>query len=109
MAVGHRAGQAARELSEQLSYERLLQSSLPNAAPSQITLRNHYLAVTHTVILQVPELTGFLTFLFKKKQKLAAEKSTLFLLPGCRASACCGVVISYFPHTASPRGTSTSP
>lgn len=75
MAVGHRAGQAARELSEQLSYERLLQSSLPNAAPSQITLRNHYLAVTHTVILQVPELTGFLTFLFKKSKNWQQKRA----------------------------------
>lgn len=67
-------GQAAQELSEQLSYK--LQSSLPNTAPSQITPGKHHLAVTHNAILQVPELIGFLTFLFKKSKNWQQKKTS---------------------------------
>lgn len=67
-------GQAARELSEQLSYE--LQSSLPNAAPSQITPGKHHLALTHNAILQVPELIGFLTLLFKKSKNWQQKRTS---------------------------------
>lgn len=68
-------GQAARELSEQLSYE--LQSSLPNAAPSQITPGKHHLAVTHNAILQVPELMDFKPFCLRKA-KTGSRKGQVF-------------------------------
>lgn len=74
LAAGKLPGQAAQELSEQLSYK--LQSSLPNVAPSQITPGKHHLAVTHNAILQVPELIGFLTFLFKKSKNWQQKKTS---------------------------------
>lgn len=81
LAAGKLPGQEARELSEQLSYE--LQSSLPNAAPSQITPGKHHLAGTHNAILQALELFGFLTFLFKKSKNWQ-QKRTSFSL--CQAA-----------------------